>query len=139
MGYDTLSANTFRQGNTREDTQLLGIAEEEGRILLTCDRELARRAGDRGVLILSEIVWDQMQQLVSLGLIDPELVMDRCSLCNRMLRPASREEVASAGYAPHQQGDLEFFWCEDCHKLYWMGTHGRNLRDDMNRHLHRPS
>ena len=139
MGYDTLSANAFMQGNSREDTQLLAIAEEEGRILLTRDRELARRAGDRAVLIRSEQVMAQVEQMVSLGLIDPELVMDRCGLCNRVLRPASREEVASAGYAPLHRGDLAFFWCEECRKLYWMGSHGRNLRDDLDRRLHRPS
>jgi uncharacterized protein with PIN domain len=139
MGYDTLSANTFRQGNTREDTQLLGIAEEEGRILLTCDRDLARRAGDRGVLIRSETVWDQMQQLVSLGLIDAELVMDRCCLCNRELRPATGEEIASASYAPHRRRDLDFFWCDGCRRLYWLGSHGDNLRNDLKRHLGKPS
>jgi uncharacterized protein with PIN domain len=138
MGYDTLSANTFRQGNSREDTQLLGIAGVEDRILLTRDRELARRAGDRAVLILSEHVMAQVEQLVSLGLIDPELVMDRCGLCNRVLRPASREEVDSSGYAPLHRHDLVFFWCEECQKLYWMGSHGRNLKDDLDWYLHHP-
>ena len=138
MGYDTLSANAFQQGDSREDTALLGIAEGEDRILLTRDRELARRAGDRAVLIRSEQVMEQVQQMVSLGLIDPDLTMDRCGLCNCVLRPASGEEVDSAGYAPLQRGDLAFFWCEECRKLYWMGSHGRNLRDDLERHLHRP-
>jgi hypothetical protein len=139
MGYDTLSASVFQEGNSREDTQLLGIAEGEDRILLTRDRELARRAGDRAVLIRSEQVMEQVQQLVSRGLIDPDLTMDRCGLCNRLLRPASPEEVDSAGYAPLHREDLAFFWCEECRKLYWMGSHGRNLRDDLDRHLRRPS
>jgi hypothetical protein len=138
MGYDTLSANSFRQGDQREDTAILEIARREGRILLTRDRELARRAGDRAVLVRSEKVMAQLQQLVLLGLVDPEPVMDRCALCNRRLRPATGEEIASADYAPSLQADLEFSWCEGCRKLYWMGSHGRNLREDLKRHLRRP-
>lgn len=139
MGYDTLSANAFREGNSREDTQLLGIAGAEDRILLTRDRELARRAGARAVLVRSERVMEQVQELHSLGLIEPDLTMDRCGLCNCLLRPASREEVESAGYAPLRRGNLEFFWCDGCRKLYWMGSHGRNLREGLDRHLRRTS
>jgi len=43
MGYDTVSATEMAEGNTREDTILLARARAEGRILLTRDRELARR------------------------------------------------------------------------------------------------
>ena len=138
MGYDTLSASALREGDTREDTRLLSLAEGEDRILLTRDRELARRAGSRAVLIRSEQVLEQVHELHSLGLIEPDLTMDRCGLCNCVLRPASREEVESADYAPFHRGDLEFYWCEDCRKLYWMGSHGRNLREDLDRHLQRP-
>jgi uncharacterized protein len=138
MGYDTLSANALQEGNSREDTLLLEIAEGDDRILLTRDRELARRAGDRAVLIQSEQVMEQVEQLVSLELIDPDLTMDRCGLCNRVLRPATMEEVASAGYAPVHREALAFFWCEECRKLYWMGSHGRNLREDLQRYLRRP-
>jgi len=139
MGYDTLSASAFAEGNTREDTLLLSLAEGEDRILLTRDRELARRAGAGAVLIRSERVMEQVQQLHSLGLIEPDLTMDRCGLCNGVLRPASTEEVESCGYAPLRREDLAFFWCDGCRKLYWMGSHGRNLKEDLDRHLRRPS
>ncbi|MDD1677142.1 MAG: Mut7-C RNAse domain-containing protein, partial [Methanomicrobiales archaeon] len=49
MGYDTLSANSLEGGNAAEDTVLLRIAENEGRILLTRDRELARRGGKQAI------------------------------------------------------------------------------------------
>ena len=139
MGYDTLSASVFQEGNSREDTLLLSLAEGEDRILLTRDRELARRAGDRGVLVRSEQVMEQVEQLLSLGLIEPDLRMDRCGLCNSLLRSASRDEVESCGYAPVHREGLAFFWCERCRKLYWMGSHGRNLKEDLDRYLRRPS
>ncbi|MGB7992857.1 Mut7-C RNAse domain-containing protein, partial [Methanoregula sp.] len=51
MGYDTISANGFRSGNANEDSQLLTLALNEHRILLTRDHELARRGQDQAVLV----------------------------------------------------------------------------------------
>ncbi len=131
MGFDVLSANTLRPGNRREDTVLLGIARRGGRILLTRDRELARRGGEQAVLMESEDVLDQVRQLVEAGLIDPDirLRMKRCSLCNACLRRASEGEIRSTDYAPAQRDDLQFYWCPQCRKLYWMGSHGRKLSE----------
>ena len=138
MGYDTLSANSLEPGNTREDTALLGIARTEGRILLTRDRELARRGGDMAVLVEGEDVMAQIRTLSSLGLITPVVVMDRCSLCNTGLRPATDAEVGAADYAPEERISLEFFVCPTCHRLYWMGSHGRNLMVSLRENLGSP-
>ncbi len=131
MGFDVLSANSLRPGDRREDTTLLGIARHGRRILLTRDRELARRGANHAVLVESEDVLEQVRQLVNAGLIDPDirLRMKRCSLCNACLRRASEEEIRKTDYAPQQRNDLEFFWCPRCRKLYWMGSHGRNLAE----------
>ena len=100
MGYDTISANGFREGNPHEDTLLLELAQNEHRILLTRDHELARRGNDLAVLISEGDVLAQVQRLVDLGLIERRLTMSRCSLCNTVLRESSEGEIQSAGYAP---------------------------------------
>ena len=127
MGYDTESAHSMAEGNPREDTLLIRSAERKGRILVTRDRELAQRAGPRAVLISGDDVIDQISQLVKQGLIKPELRLNRCSICNELLRPARSEEVSSASYAPKNRGDLRFFWCRHCRKLYWLGSHSEQL------------
>jgi uncharacterized protein with PIN domain len=127
MGYDTVSANEVPTGNRREDTTLLEWTRQDRRILLTRDRELARRGGRDAVWIQSEEVCDQVLQLVTAGLIRAELRMNRCSLCNQPLRPARKEEIDAADYAPRERGGLGFFWCSRCGKLYWMGSHGEDL------------
>lgn len=127
MGYDTKSANTLAEGNVKEDTLLLEISRQERRILLTRDRELARRGGDTAIWIASEDVLLQVRQLVKEGVIKPEIRMSRCSLCNSPLRPARRHEIASTEYAPRDNPHLTFFWCPRCRKLYWMGSHGEEL------------
>lgn len=135
MGYDTTSANSLSQGNSSEDTLLLRIAHDEGRLLLTRDRELANRAGTSGVLITSDDVIRQVTQLRDSAFIEPEVRMTRCSLCNTSLREASRDEIAEADYAPKDNSGFSFFYCPHCKKLYWDGSHGKHLADRITRQL----
>ncbi len=131
MGYDTLSANQLAPGDRKEDTRLLEIAGSDGRILLTRDRELAARGGSAAVFVEDEEVMEQVRQLTSLGLIEPVIRMSRCSLCNEPLRRAREAEILEADYAPARRNDLQFFWCRRCRKLYWTGSHQRNLEKRM--------
>jgi uncharacterized protein len=127
MGYDTLSANSLPDGNSREDTLLLEIGEREGRLLLTRDRELAKRGGSRAVYIQSEDVIEQVRMLKDMGLIMPVIRMNRCSVCNACLRPATAGEIRQTEYAPREVSSIAFYWCSTCQKLYWLGSHGENL------------
>lgn len=135
MGYDTASANGLAEGNAKEDTLLLDMAMEQHRILLTRDAELARRGRDQAVLVRSEDVMDQVQQLIDYRLIERRLTMSRCSLCNTKLREANTCEIGSTDYAPKDWRNLSFFWCEHCHKLYWNGSHGKQLEDRIEKEL----
>ncbi len=127
MGYDTLSANQLAPGDRKEDTRLLEIAKSDGRVLLTRDRELAVRGAPVAVYVENEEVMSQVRKLVSLGLVDPVIRMSRCSVCNEQLRKAREAEIAEAEYAPTRRPGLQFFWCRRCKKLYWTGSHQRNL------------
>lgn len=127
MGYDTVSASGYSEGNTREDTLLLKRAQSEGRVLLTMDRELARRGGEGAVLLEDQDVMEQLRVLGKRGLIVPALRLNRCSLCNTLLRPAREIEISRARNAPLSTPGMEFFWCPSCRKLYWLGSHGKNL------------
>ncbi len=139
MGYDTASANSIAPGNAREDSILLERASSEGRILLTRDRDLAKRGGSSAVLIHEGDVLHQVQQLVDLGIVDPELRMNRCSLCNEPLRVAHVKEIEAAGYAPGcRTREMAFFWCRRCRRLYWMGSHGEALKSRLKKGLKVP-
>jgi len=129
MGYDTAGAGSIDAGSRQEDTVLLSLGRQEGRLLLTRDRELARRAGQDGILIEPEDVLEQVHQRREAGVIDGEVRMTRCSLCNTVLREACECEIRSADYAPKAWRGFAFFWCERCRKLYWNGSHGKNLAD----------
>ena len=129
MGYNTVSANGFAEGNSKEDTLLLNLARQENRILLTRDAELAKRGKDMAVLVKSDEVMEQVRQLVDRGLIVRRVKMSRCSLCNTVLREATESEIHGAEYAPRDKQGLVFFWCEPCSKLYWNGSHGKSISE----------
>src|SRR5512139_2662821 len=93
MGYDTVSANGLSEGNTKEDTLLLELALQENRLLLTRDTELAGRGKEQAILITSDDVMEQVQQLIDQDLIIRRVMMTRCSLCNTVLRKAAPGEI----------------------------------------------
>ena len=131
MGYDTKSAASIAEGDRREDTLLLNISKNEGRYLLTRDRELAQRSRSEFVLhIKSDDVLCQVEQVFLAGLIDSSggFGMQRCVVCNSELRPANSDEIKEASYAPCQKKDMDFMWCPLCGKLYWAGTHSVNMQ-----------
>ena len=135
MGYDTTSANGLLEGDPKEDTVLLAIAKQEHRLLLTKDAELARRGNTSARLIMSDDVIEQVQQLIDQHLVRRRLAMSRCSLCNTELRDANTCEIENTEYAPKDWRNLSFFWCRHCQKLYWNGSHGRQLEQRVEREL----
>ena len=135
MGYNTTSANGLLEGDPKEDTVLLEIAKQEHRLLLTKDAELARRGNTDALLIRSDDVMDQVQQLIDLHRVKRRLTMSRCSLCNTELREANTCEIADATYAPKDWRNHTFFWCRQCQKLYWNGSHGKQLEERVERGL----
>jgi hypothetical protein len=135
MGYDTTSANALQEGDKKEDSHLLEIAREEHRLLLTKDAELARRGNASALLIRSDDVMMQVQQLIDLQIVQRRLTMSRCSLCNTPLREANTCEIEKTGYAPKDWRNLSFFWCQHCRKLYWNGSHGKQLEERVEREL----
>jgi uncharacterized protein len=135
MGYDTTSANGLVEGDPKEDTVLLAIAQDEHRLLLTKDAELARRGNASALLIRSDDVIEQVQQLIDQHLVRRRVTMSRCSLCNTELREANTCEIENAAYAPKDWRDLSFFWCRHCEKLYWNGSHGKQLEKRVEQEL----
>lgn len=122
MGYDVVFL-----GNA-EDIELLRVARSEGRLLLTRDRHLARRAGRLGVFVESQRLQDQLRELAARGLITGPLETTRCPLCNAVLQELPRE--AARGRVPPYvyQTQQEFYVCPVCDRVYWAGTHWQNVQ-----------
>jgi uncharacterized protein len=81
------------------------------------------------IRIYSEIPSEQILELK--GLITPELdrtkLLTRCTECNTMLTNAEKQEIEPfvPEYVFHQY--RHFKTCPTCHKVYWEGSHVRNI------------
>ncbi len=129
FGYDTLYVGDFETS----DEDLFLLENFTDRILLTRDKELYDRAVRRNrkaVLIRNDSVIDQISEMKDIG-IDTEIRMDRCSVCNAILRkPTDREAkevMEKEGIEENLRERYELWYCEKCKKLYWLGSHYRNM------------
>lgn len=123
LGYDTLY---FRQGDDRD---LLELASEEDRTILTRDTRLSRRWLVPTLLIKSEQVEEQLSQVVRrFGLEMEEGLFSRCPECNILLKEILKEDVVERVPPLVSETYDEFMTCPNCNRIYWMGTHWENIR-----------
>jgi uncharacterized protein with PIN domain len=113
----------------REDTLLLEIATRDKRLLLTRDRELARRAVRRRLLRIRRYHGADSPDRRPRPHRAPGPYEPLLESATRILRPATAREVREARYAPQADREREFSWCPVCRKLYWMGSHGEHIEE----------
>lgn len=113
-----------------DDHELVALARQEKRVLLTRDTPLATGSNDPPrVFIESENFRLQLVQVVESYPIDPEqAVFTRCVDCNHLLEPIPREEVA--GKVPPYVFSTQnrFKRCPGCDKILWGGTHREHMK-----------
>jgi uncharacterized protein len=129
LGFDTLY---FKEGS---DSALEALAKREGRVVLTSDKDLFRRARTRRVrAILVEGKTDGARLLSvsrQAGLQPGSLRgrASRCAICNGELEVMGRRDVAASEVPPKVLARHRlFFRCTSCSRLYWRGKHWERLR-----------
>lgn len=103
------------------DDELIALAGEADRVLVTRDRQLAARAPE-SILVESKDTDEQLRELAAAG-IELELAPgERCGACNGQLDRASpAEEQNLPDYVPD---DAAVLWrCRDCGQFFWRGSH----------------
>jgi O-6-methylguanine DNA methyltransferase len=143
LGHDTIYAGDINiekesvEGDEDEDKALIALAEHEARILLTRDKNLAASARKRGVQcvqIKTDEVMEQLKELLRHSInINLEPVPVRCSECNARIRKVEAVEediLREKSYVPTSMiGEWDFWVCERCGRIYWEGSHWRNMRE----------
>lgn len=124
-GFDTLYDNTF------EDSQIAEIAAQQGRIVLTRDRELLkRRIISHGCYVHALKPALQLRELFErLDLARSAKPFSLCLHCNRPLSDIAPELARPR--VPPRVGALysRFLICVNCDRLYWEGSHWRSMCD----------
>ena len=140
LGYDTVYAADLNDSSVRavedEDKALAAFANVESRVLLTRDKGLVAAATKKGVQCLyiqADEVMEQLNELLRYNVnLNLEPVPLRCSVCNASIRPVEESEedmLKETSYVPTSMvGKWEFWICVRCGRIYWEGSHWRNMR-----------
>jgi len=124
LGYDTLYPGPL------DDRELAAKAYDEGRVLLTRDKDLAARVTG-SMFVSSDDLDEQLKVVVGslhLSLSNP---LSLCSVCNASIAEVGREEVKDLVPPAVYEIQREFWKCTSCSRVYWRGTHW----DDMLRRI----
>jgi len=111
-----------------QDNEILRLALDQGRIILTRDTALASRPlAQNSVLIESDMVDKQLHQVVEMSSLHSTAMLTRCSACNTILTVPGRDEVRDLVSIHVYEQHRDFLRCETCGRIYWKGTHVRNM------------
>lgn len=127
LGFDVLYYRDI------DDAQLVRIAREQERTVITRDTHLLKRKGLREpVFITSDNVTDQLHEMgarLDFGHASPH---GRCGMCNGILSIVTDKENVRALVSDHVYFSAAgFIRCEDCGKVYWKGTHYQKIREKL--------
>jgi uncharacterized protein len=127
LGYDTAYEPDL------DDAELLRVAANESRILVTRDKDLHRTAIMKGLkshflenVRLSDWLLS-LQAKYNLS-IELETVEPRCSLCNRLLVKSRKDAILKTVPTRVRERNTKFWHCPSCRKTYWQGTHWENMK-----------
>ena len=122
MGFNTLYFPHI------EDDDLVAIAHDEDRIILTRDRELSQRK-DVPVLFLEPT--DTKEQLKALidyyHLKEHHNPFSRCIVCNTPLQVVEKKDIIDKIPQKVKKHFDYFEYCPKCDRIYWKGDHYRHM------------
>lgn len=125
LGYDTAYENDAT------DLELARRARAEDRVLLTRDRELSARRGLRTLLVQSEQLEEQVEQVQRALGPPPEPALSRCSVCNGLLEEVTKAEIAELVPSYILETHDTFRRCNRCGRVYWPGTHVDEMDEEL--------
>lgn len=123
FGFDTLYPDV------QPDSELITLAKNENRVLLTRDKDLAQTKGADALYIRSVDLDEQLIQVISAFDLRITEAFSRCALCNSTLIKVEKKSVV--GKVPEKvfTRQDEYWLCQKCHKYYWQGTHFKGIKE----------
>ncbi len=118
------------------DTELLEVAKEECRILLTNDVALFRKAKKQG--LESHLVEgkDEIEKLSNIAEhysieLNIDVTISRCSICNSCIREVKKSKIKKKVPSTTFKTYDKFWICDGCGKIYWRGGHWDKIEETL--------
>lgn len=131
LGYDTKYANDLN------DDEILRVAADEERIILTKDYQLFRKANANGIkAVLVEGV-SHAEKLADLSRqlnirLEIDIRRSRCPKCNSPIKSIAKENIREKVPASTYEMYDEFWICVGCGQIYWKGSHWKKINSSLN-------
>ena len=128
LGYDTKYPSGIG------DSELLDIAEREGRIILTRDTRLIERRKCRDYIFIRDDRWrEQLRQVYLEAKLNSDAILTLCPKCNELIEVI--EKAAAAKLVPEYVYDTQerFAACARCSRVFWEGTHAEGIANELER------
>ena len=128
LGFDTYYSSSIT------DDKIIIMTKNEKRILLTKDRLLAQLSQKNEIKTVTISNGNELDQFrlikekVSLDGFAIEGKNSRCTNCNGELLRAKNKKIIGKVPDGVIRNFKEFWECEECKKIYWEGTHIKNLQ-----------
>lgn len=107
------------------DDELLGVAQQQGRIILTKDRRFFQRIPqEQAYFVQSEKPRDQLiEVLQKYPMAHDGEPLSRCFQCNSLIELVAKDSIQ--GRVDEKTYGLydKFYECPRCHRVYWEGSH----------------
>ena len=125
LGYDTTYYAHL------DDNEIARLARAEERVLLTRDTALAGRKGLRCLFIESELLKEQLAQVLRTYALHAHQPFSRCPVCNTALEDVPKYEAWGQVPPFVYQTQDRFRLCPECNRFYWRGTHWRKMLENV--------
>jgi uncharacterized protein with PIN domain len=122
LGFDVLYDPSF------SDNEVLRIALDESRIILTRDTAFARRPlASNHLFITDDHIEQQIKKVLEFFPASENDALTRCSVCNGPLETLNRNDARDL-VPDHVFTTVNVFrHCRSCGRVYWKGSHVRNM------------
>ncbi len=133
LGFDT---SYFSKA---EDSDLLAIAQKEGRVLLTRDNALIEKAGRIETLFIESEDWNTQvkEVLTRFNLWKAVSPYSRCITCNVELKDLSKKRAKNLVAPFVYERAKSFALCPRCGRVFWKGTHLEDMESKIKEILKR--
>ena len=121
LGYDTAYCPRLA------DNELVRLARAEDRVLLTRDTGMLQRHGFRLLLVESQVLEEQLVQVLRTFGLRMDKPFSRCPVCNHELEEVPKSEAWGQVPPFVFQTQEGFRLCPECSRFYWRGTHWQNI------------
>ena len=128
FGFDTLYSSSM------DDDEIIKLAKNENRILITKDVPLSQKAKKKQIVHVQITKADEIDQFLeineraNLGKCLVSGNNSRCSVCNGDLQYIEKNDVLDKVPTGVLENMNDFWKCKKCEKIYWEGTHITNLQ-----------